>query len=860
MRLGRFDVIEEIGRGGMGVVYRAVDPELGRDVAIKRILEVGDADDVRRFLREAELVGGLSHAGIAGIHEIGRDEGGRPFIVMPFVRGTPLDQLIRTGPLSPESAVSIVARVARAVEHAHREGVLHRDIKPANVIVREVDGEPVLLDFGLALLWTKPEARITRTNERLVAGTPAYMAPETVEGVEANVASDVYGLGAMLFDLLTGRPPVVFDPHAPPVLMLHAVATAERPSPRSLRPEIPEAIDAVCRRALDADPIGRPGSAGELVDELEAAASSRGARSSPARSRFRSGLLITALLVVVAGILGTVLATRPSSTSTSTSGGSGAALPGHLEYEGPEASVIVRSVEDPASPARHLGDEPLELEPGRWHVEAVASRGRRARGIVEVVAGRTTKVRLVGGTFPGVLALREGRERSTRGRRCYGRSQHVVSPDLDGDRIGDVVVILAGDGYGPTEVVAVSGASGDVIWRCPLEVNPYGGLFVDRSGSEPAVVAGVLDASSAVGLCWISPEGTPGPTVLAESPPSASFTRAPLILFPLDPGGSGADGVGFLAIDGRAPSGPVTLLAGLQRSGERVFDFDPADGFDGSMIATGAGIESEDCGRFVGPRFGPGGDLERLLLGYRGMVVGYLAPFGAPKVASISVVKPPHEIVGSFGVGRGLDSRVSPDGRMIVTGFPISHDQSERRIDELEVVLATLPDGERLHVSRLKLGGAQLHGPPLWVEAGGASFRVVLVLDRPDGGDSFFHVIFIEPGVIEDRDVEVGGARVHAITTLETDRGRFVVAGITRTSEEHADGPWALRLFDIDAGMRVAQTVSIPAGLPNSIRVADLDGDGLAEVTVVTTGQDGGPGVETFVLEQAVGKLVADRR
>jgi eukaryotic-like serine/threonine-protein kinase len=204
--LGDYELLEVIGRGGQGVVYRAHQKSLNRTVALKMITLRSWATEahLKRFRREAEAAASLEHPGIVPIHEVGERDGSCYFS-MRFVEGGQLDQVIKRKPMSIRQAAELISKVARTVHYAHEHGILHRDIKPGNILL-DAKGEPLLTDFGLARL-VEAESTVTRTKE--VMGTPSYMAPEQAVGNNAAVSSatDVYGLGAVLYQLLTGHPP-----------------------------------------------------------------------------------------------------------------------------------------------------------------------------------------------------------------------------------------------------------------------------------------------------------------------------------------------------------------------------------------------------------------------------------------------------------------------------------------------------------------------------------------------------------------------------------------------------------------------------------------------------------------------------
>jgi serine/threonine protein kinase len=203
---GDYELLEEIGRGGQGVVYHARQKSLNRTVALK-VIGLGHwatEAHLKRFRREAEAAASLAHPGIVPIYEVGERDGSCYFS-MQFIEGGQLDEVVRRQPLPIGRAVELIAKLARAIHYAHEHGILHRDIKPGNILLDE-KGEPHLTDFGLARL-VETESTLTRTKE--VLGTPSYMAPEQAVGDNAQLtsATDVYGLGAVLYQLLTGQPP-----------------------------------------------------------------------------------------------------------------------------------------------------------------------------------------------------------------------------------------------------------------------------------------------------------------------------------------------------------------------------------------------------------------------------------------------------------------------------------------------------------------------------------------------------------------------------------------------------------------------------------------------------------------------------
>src|SRR5688572_29884809 len=267
-RIGDYDLLEETGRGGMGVVYRARQRSLERTVALKVLLGGYFAGDEgrRRFRAEAAAAARLNHPGIVAIHEAGEADG-QPFYSMDFIEGETLATMLRRGPLPFRQAAELTEKIAAALHCAHTQGVLHRDLKPSNVLIDE-SGAPHVTDFGLAKILNdaRPEDDgITLTNQ--IVGSPAWMAPEQAAANAAPLtpAVDVYAAGAVLYEMLTGRPPFHGET---PQAVLEQVQTADPVPPRRLNVSIPADLETICLKCLEKEPRRRYASAAALSEDL----------------------------------------------------------------------------------------------------------------------------------------------------------------------------------------------------------------------------------------------------------------------------------------------------------------------------------------------------------------------------------------------------------------------------------------------------------------------------------------------------------------------------------------------------------------------------------------------------------------
>src|SRR5205085_5314288 len=319
-----YELLDEVGRGGQGVVFRARQKSLNRTVALK-VISLGQwasKAHLKRFRLEAEAAARLEHPGIVPIHEVGERDGSCYFS-MKFVEGGQLDEVVRRAPTSIRQAAELIAKVARTVHYAHEHGILHRDIKPGNILL-DAKGEPQLTDFGLARL-VEAESTITRTREAL--GTPSYMAPEQAAGeyTKLSNATDIYGLGAVLYQLLTDHPPFAGGTTYETIKLL---LDTEPRQPRLLNPKIDRDLSTICLKCLEKDPSRRYASALALAEDLE-----RWLKHEPIRAR-RTGIftrgrkwvrrnptiaIMAALVLILSGAVSTVvwrgeMARRPMPT------------------------------------------------------------------------------------------------------------------------------------------------------------------------------------------------------------------------------------------------------------------------------------------------------------------------------------------------------------------------------------------------------------------------------------------------------------------------------------------------------------------------------------------------------------------
>lgn len=320
-RLGNYEVLEEIGRGGMGVIYRARQRHSRRIVAVKRVLgyHADSRETLARFRREAQAAASLDHPNILPIYEVSESEDGLPFFSMKFAPGGNLQEVGHALKNDPRQCVTLVAKIARAVQHAHGKGILHRDLKPGNILL-DAHGEPLVSDFGLAK-WLGTTSDLTRT--LTIFGTPGYIAPEQASASAADLkpTADIYSLGAILFDLLAGRPPFL-GAHA--LSVIRQAAESPAPKLRTLSKLADRDLETICSRCLEREPKLRYPSANDLAEDLERWLEGRSIIARPVsapikiwrwsnRNRKLAAMVAAIILVGGAGVVATLTSSRLSS-------------------------------------------------------------------------------------------------------------------------------------------------------------------------------------------------------------------------------------------------------------------------------------------------------------------------------------------------------------------------------------------------------------------------------------------------------------------------------------------------------------------------------------------------------------------
>jgi tetratricopeptide (TPR) repeat protein len=400
-RLGNYELLEEVGRGGMGVVYRARQLGLERMVALKMILAgaLAGLEDLARFRREGEAAARLQHPNIVLIYEVGAHDG-RPYFSLEFVGGGNLEKMLEGKPLPAREAARHAETLARAMHYAHRQGIVHRDLKPANVL-RTPDGVLKIADFGLAKLLDgvpggpvgEPGASATgaRTQTGAILGTPSYMAPEQAGGKTRDVgpAADVHALGAILYEMLTGRPPFLAETSLETLLQ---VVSQEPVPPRQLQPKIPIELETICLKCLEKDPPQRYTTAEDLAEDLRRFLHDEPIGARPAgpwrnlhkfarRHKLAVGAAAAVFLTLVLGIIGT---------------GLGLARATQERDRARQAESQTREERDRAQKAErqaHMHGAHLAMQSGSWRTALEKLDRARAAGAEDTIDFRLDQVR-----------------------------------------------------------------------------------------------------------------------------------------------------------------------------------------------------------------------------------------------------------------------------------------------------------------------------------------------------------------------------------------------------------------------------------------------------------------------------------
>jgi eukaryotic-like serine/threonine-protein kinase len=388
-RMGRFELLDELGRGGFATVYRARDTELSREVALK-VLHPHLATSqtfVRRFCAEARTCARLRHPNIVNIYDAGRAEDGRVFFVMELLNGRPLSEVLSTAPMGLSVAVAWLAQLGAAVDYLHTQCVIHRDLKPANVMI-STGGTAILMDFGIAHLM---DDRMHLTEPGTLIGTPAYMAPEQIVGGPISEATDVYSLGILAYELLCGEPPFT----GPPSAVMRDQLYRPAPAVHDRNPNLPATVATAIARALAKEPSARPGSASSFVAMLAGeprCVSER--RASGRRHRSRPALLTVAALLAGCAIVAELAqghpsaavppAARPSATAVAMRAQApGAALPLSAQKARPSEALMPLSwLSAPPASARPItsslytsAEVPGSIDPGVLQRPATPASG-----------------------------------------------------------------------------------------------------------------------------------------------------------------------------------------------------------------------------------------------------------------------------------------------------------------------------------------------------------------------------------------------------------------------------------------------------------------------------------------------------
>lgn len=347
---GRYRILEELGRGAMGIVYRAEDESLQRHVAVKAMLLPNDSaeriEHEGRFRQEAKAAGGLNHPNIITIHDLGR-EGDWLYIAMELLRGTELRSMMALGPMALPVALDLAAQVAEGLAAAHAHGVVHRDIKPSNIMV--MDGRHAkIMDFGVARM----QASELRTRSGVLLGSPKYMSPEQVGGHPVDARSDIFSLGSLLYEMVAGAPAFTGSELGG---LLYAILHSQPVPAGSIRPEVPPLLDLVISRAMQKNPAARYQDAREFARDLLACRAELTGGSLPERLGEKTATLPADAFAATGRIDGT-LAPPPATTTY---------LPAREFDSGAALRALLEAASDPAARER-AKVKPRRAWPWRW--------------------------------------------------------------------------------------------------------------------------------------------------------------------------------------------------------------------------------------------------------------------------------------------------------------------------------------------------------------------------------------------------------------------------------------------------------------------------------------------------------------
>jgi serine/threonine-protein kinase len=418
---GRYRLVELIGQGGMATIYRATDTGLGRDVALKLLRPeyLRDPDFASRFRQEAQAAASLSHPNVVTVYDYGADPSG-PFIVMELVDGEDLATILRrSGALPPRQAARIGSAVARALAAAHVNGLIHRDVKPGNILIGR-DGRVKVADFGIA----RAVAEAEMTLPGMTLGSVHYFSPEQARGESATAASDIFSLGIVLFEMLTGVRPWEGDSAAGVAL---ARLTGPTPDPVTLRPSVPPELSSITRRALAGDPIDRYASAGMMADALDGWL----AATAPATTAGATGVAGAAAAGAVAGaaMAGAGPMSSPTVVSATARPNPTAVPYDPAAYATADDAAIVSGTST-SKTAGTIADEDTATSPLVWvaGILAIALLAAIAFLVFQLISGNRTAAptQVVVPNFVGTLVSAASERSLTRTRHREGRSTREV--------------------------------------------------------------------------------------------------------------------------------------------------------------------------------------------------------------------------------------------------------------------------------------------------------------------------------------------------------------------------------------------------------------------------------------------------